>query len=390
MTRVLAIHNVGEEVAEPMNGDSLKPIARHIEYKKGLDYYCIIKKTMDSDPKQAFSPAPNMEVIPTNSTNRYEFMWQAYRKACRIIEEKNIDVLTGWDWIWAGAIQLALRKKYNIPVNIQIHWEFINNPYFKKECFEYRIWDAVGRYIVPRADTIFVGTSKQRKDLIEYGIDAERVFYIPYTANVDRFEKGDAAVLKEEMKKKGFNNILLWVGRREKQKDPVTMLEAMAKVVETKPETVIIFLGLEPENKNVIQKAHELKISKNVIIHSPLPQQECINYYHAADVLCVSSLYEGTCMVYLEAMAASKPIVTTDVAGAFDAVIEEKTGYIVPKRDSLCFAKSILKLLNNPSLSREMGHEGKRLLQKQFRMQRHYDGFIHMWNETKRLGIKKR
>ncbi len=388
MTRVLAIHNTSMALANPWTGDSLHSLAREIEYKKGLDYYGIITRTKASEPKKSHSPVENMDLIATNSKTRYHFMWEAYSIACRIIEEKKIDVITGWGWCWVGLILLALRKKYKTPMNTQIHWEFINNPYFKREKLEYRLWDTVGRFAVPRADTYFVGTSKQKNDLIKYGIESERIFYIPYTILTDKFEIGEPESIKNQLKEKGFENMLLFVGRLVKQKDVHTLLRAAKVVFKQKPNTALALLGKGPEDKAIKRTISKLQIEKNIIMPGHMSQQECINYYHASDVVCLSSLYEGTCRVYLEAMAASKPVVTTDVAGAFDAVIEEKTGYIVKKKDSKDFADKVLSILDNPIMAKNMGREGKILLKKDFTMQRHYDGFVHMWNETKRLGIK--
>jgi glycosyltransferase involved in cell wall biosynthesis len=317
-------------------------------------------------------------------------MWDAYRLACRIIEEKDIDVITTWGCDWIGLIQIILRKKYKIPINVQLHWEFVSNPYFKRERIEYRLWDAVGRYVLPRADTYFVGTSKEKMDLIKYGIDEDRIFHTPFTILTDKFEVGCPARIRSELKLKGFDNVLLWVGRLVKQKDIVTLLKAAALVFKKKPNTALVLLGDGPERKLVERTIHDLQIADSIIMPGFLSQQECINYYHSADVVCMSSLYEGTCRTFLEGMAAAKPIVTTDVAGAFDAVIEGKTGYVVAKKHSENMAQAILKLLNNPVMAKEMGQAGKELLHQQFTMERHYKGFINMWNETKRLGIKQR
>ncbi len=292
--------------------------------------------------------------------------------------------------MWIGLLLMVLRKKYKIPMNVQMHWEFVNNPYFKREHLQYRPRDVAGRYVVPRADTYFVGTSKEKKDLVEYGIDAERIFHTPYTILTDKFEAGEPAQIKNELKAQGFDNMMLFVGRLVKQKDVHTLLSASQLVFKQKPKTVLVLLGGGPEDKAIKKTIRKLQIEKNVIMPGHMSQQECINYYHASDVVCMSSLYEGTCQTFLEAMAASKPVVTTDVAGAFDAIIEGKTGYIVSKRDSENMAQVILKLLNNPSMAQEMGRVGNELLHQQFTMERHYKGFINMWNETKRLGMKQR
>lgn len=387
MTRVLAIH-LDKTIANPNSG-SLTSLARHIEYKKSLEYYAIITKTFAKDSKSAFSPVENMDVMGTNSKTRYSFLLDAYKQACKIIESKNIDVITAQDQCWLGLLGLALKRKYKIPLNVQVHWEFVNNPYFKKECFEYWLWDKVGRFVLPRADTWFVGTSKQKSDMIEYGMPQERVFHVPYTVVTEIFESGNPDAVKPKLRDKGFEDIVLWVGRMVKQKDIGTLLKAAAEVVKHKPKTAFVLLGSGPQSSLVDSITQELNLKDNIVRPGFLTQQECINYYHAADIVCMTSLYEGTCRIFLEAMAASKPIVTTCVAGAYDAVIEDKTGYVVPKRDYNAISKGLLHILDDKDKAKQFGIMGKKLLDENFTMQRHYDGFVNMWNQTKILGLKE-
>jgi glycosyltransferase involved in cell wall biosynthesis len=387
MTRVLAIH-LDKTLAIPADGDKLKTIVRHIEYKKGLDYYAIITKTLAQELRPVYSPVADMDVIGTNSKSRYAFLLDAYRIACKIIEQKKIDVITVQDQCWLGLLGLALKRKYKIPLNVQIHWEFINNPYFRKESLEYRLWDAAGRFVIPRADTFYVGTQREKNDLVKFGIEEQRIFHVPYTIITEAFEIGHPEKIRDNLQKRGFNNLLLWVGRMVKQKDLGTLIKAAARVIRAKPDTALILLGAGSEFHVVKTLAHKESISANLVLPGHVSQIECMNYYHAADIICMCSLYEGTCRVFLEAMAAAKPIVSTDVAGAFDAIKDGETGFIVKKQNALEFSTAILLLLNNKHLAYNMGLAGKKHLHASFTMDRHYEGFINMWNKTRAIGLK--
>ena len=64
-------------------------------------------------------------------------------------------------------------------------------------------------------------------------------------------------------------------------------------------------------------------------------------------------------MVILEAMAAGKPIVATDVGGVADAVQNEKTGFLVPVGDVEAFAAALVRLASDAELAARMGRAGR-------------------------------
>jgi len=76
------------------------------------------------------------------------------------------------------------------------------------------------------------------------------------------------------------------------------------------------------------------------------------------DIFVLPSTTEGLPYVVLEAMSQSKPVVATSVGGVPEAVVNGKTGIVVPPRDSLALAVAIERLLINPKLAEEMGKAG--------------------------------
>lgn len=82
----------------------------------------------------------------------------------------------------------------------------------------------------------------------------------------------------------------------------------------------------------------------------------------AADVLVLTSLWEGLPRVALQAMAAAKPIVATAVNGTPEAVVDGVTGYLLRPNDIEGFAERLGRLLADPELRRTMGTEAFRRL----------------------------
>jgi glycosyltransferase involved in cell wall biosynthesis len=80
----------------------------------------------------------------------------------------------------------------------------------------------------------------------------------------------------------------------------------------------------------------------------------------AAAVVCLPSYREGMPGVLLEAAAAGRPVVTTDVPGCRDAVVDGETGVMVPARDARALASALHTLLADPALRRRMGQAARR------------------------------
>tara|TARA_X000000950_G_scaffold227820_1_gene275076 strand:+ start:65 stop:340 length:276 start_codon:yes stop_codon:yes gene_type:complete len=81
----------------------------------------------------------------------------------------------------------------------------------------------------------------------------------------------------------------------------------------------------------------------------------------------------------MEAAAASRAVVTTDVPGCRDAIIPDKTGLIVPVRDIETLANAIQDLINNSEKRKSMGKEGRKLAEKEFGIENIVDAHLKIY-----------
>lgn len=86
----------------------------------------------------------------------------------------------------------------------------------------------------------------------------------------------------------------------------------------------------------------------------------------AADIFVLPSRSEGFSNAIVEAMAASLPVVATNVGGNAEAVQNGVSGYIVPSEDPQALAASIMQLLADPIKAKEMGAAGKQRVAEKF------------------------
>ena len=105
------------------------------------------------------------------------------------------------------------------------------------------------------------------------------------------------------------------------------------------------------------------------------------NLWHAADIGLLSSLSEGTSVALMEAMAAGKPVVATDVGGNPELVLRHKTGLLTPRREARDMALAIATLVDDAALRQTMGEAGRKRICEQFTQSRMHDQFTAMYEQ---------
>jgi glycosyltransferase involved in cell wall biosynthesis len=163
----------------------------------------------------------------------------------------------------------------------------------------------------------------------------------------------------------------LWlaVGRLELQKDWPTLLTAFASVAHRQPEAQLRIAGhgsLEAELKAQAQKLGLEAHVQFLGVRNDIP-----DLLAASDALVLSSAWEGLPNVVLEAMAAGKPVVATQVGGVPELVEAEVTGVLVPPADPAALAAAMLSLMQLPEEARHvLGCAGRQRAAAGFSLER--------------------
>lgn len=95
-------------------------------------------------------------------------------------------------------------------------------------------------------------------------------------------------------------------------------------------------------------------------------QNDMKNLYRKMSVICLPSWREGFPKVLMEAASCGIPVITTDVPGCRDAIIDKKTGFLVPLKNSRVLAKKIETLIKDQKLQKMMGKAGRKLALNKF------------------------
>ena len=158
----------------------------------------------------------------------------------------------------------------------------------------------------------------------------------------------------------GTAPIVLSVSRLVPIKNVALFIEAMAVVHRARPEVRAVVTGEGPLETALKQQAAALDLSDVVRFAGYVDQSDLPPWYRAADVFALSSDFDNSPNVLLEAMASGLPVVATDVGGVPDFLEVPAGGALVPKGDAASMGARILELLDNDARRREAGAFNRR------------------------------
>ncbi len=214
------------------------------------------------------------------------------------------------------------------------------------------------------SDKMVALTEGEKQDYIKFRLcPEEKIIKIHSGVKVDKFLHADIDI-KKQKQALGISDsrfIVGTVGWLWPIKGPMYLLKAMAIVWHSKPECELVFVGKGELEEDLKKAASEMGVSAKVKFLGW--HREIENIMPVFDLFALASLNEGMGRVLVEAMAAGKPIVASNVGGVPDLVTPGKTGHLVPPADEKALAKAILSIVNKPQQARQMGAAGRHACQ---------------------------
>ena len=163
------------------------------------------------------------------------------------------------------------------------------------------------------------------------------------------------------------NITFIFVGRLLKEKGINDYVNA-AKIVKNKyPNTKFVVLGAT-DNSNfgsLTQKDINSLVQTNLIVY-PGRVDNVNKWLEDSDVFVLPSYREGIPKSTQEAMAIGRPVITTDVPGCRETVIDGVNGFLVPRWNPQALAEKMVYFIENPEKINEMGNESYKIAQDKF------------------------
>jgi glycosyltransferase involved in cell wall biosynthesis len=190
---------------------------------------------------------------------------------------------------------------------------------------------------------------------------ADRPIYIvPFGVDLRRFQVREAA--------SGGEVALGFVKWLKPKYGPDVMVEAFAKIHAQRPGTRLVLAGKGEMQEQLQARVNELGLTSSVQILGRVDHEKVPALIRSFDVMVMPSVYESETfgVAAIEASASGVPVVASRVGGVPEAVIDGKTGLLVPPRDVDALAEACVRLIDDAPLRREMGLAGRRFVERYY------------------------
>jgi len=164
------------------------------------------------------------------------------------------------------------------------------------------------------------------------------------------------AKLRQELSLANHSQVVVMPARAQRSKGVLEFIEASNLVAQRNPDCVFLLMGLPTGNSPEAIPKKYLREKESSYFRWLGFREDAREVLALADVVALPSYYrEGIPRSLLEALALSKPIVTTDSVGCRETVDNNKNGFLVPARDAHALAQAINELLSDVELRQKFG-----------------------------------
>ncbi len=211
----------------------------------------------------------------------------------------------------------------------------------------------IGRYIAVSRDIAV--TLAER-----FHLPANRIEVVYNAVEIGRFEARSADELRRRLLGDSDRSLVLTCARLDPQKGHDVLLAAAAEI----PDAVFALAGDGPERGSLEALSTRLDLDDRVLFLGRRP--DVPELLAAADVFALPSLYEGSSLAVMEAMAARRAVVSSAIGGTDELIDDADTGLLVPPGDPTALTEALRRLLSDPELRKALATRGRERVERDF------------------------
>jgi glycosyltransferase involved in cell wall biosynthesis len=224
-----------------------------------------------------------------------------------------------------------------------------------------RLFLQLERVLARSSDALVAVSPEVRDDLVRLGV-APRSKFVVVRLGLDLERRiaapeGARERVRAEWGVDDDQFLVTWLGRMTEIKRVDDLLRAFADLRGRGIDAVLALVGDGPNRDGLQRLAEQLGVADAVRFAGF--RRDVGSVYAASDAVALTSANEGTPVSLIEAMAAGRAVVTTDVGGVRDVVDGGRAGLLVPSGDAEAFADGLEALWRRPELRRELGKAGR-------------------------------
>ena len=270
----------------------------------------------------------------------------------------KFDVIHAHDWLVAYAAK-TLKEAYDMPIVSTIHATEAGRNSGIREAGQKYINDT--EWMLTYESTEVIVNSNYMKNELQrlFGLPFEKINVVPNGVNTTNY----SGIERDYEFRRRFamdnEKIILFMGRLVYEKGVQYLIGAMPKILEHYHDAKLVIAGKGGMIDELKQEVENLGISNKVYFTGYLGGKDVAKMYKAADISVFPSTYEPFGIVALEAMLAEVPVVVSDIGGLNEIVEHRQTGMKSYCGNSNSIADSILELLFDHQLCKNIVKKAK-------------------------------
>jgi glycosyltransferase involved in cell wall biosynthesis len=262
-------------------------------------------------------------------------------------------------------ISSRIGAQLGVPTILHVHGGFYTRS--KLKGMLYALFDSLARrHKVNMFDHFIVLSEIDQKHLLRLDVDPGSISIVRNAAENRAFESTDSTEFKKKHGLEG-RKIILYLSILHHYKRPELLVRALPKLIDKVPEVFLLFVG---PDAGELEKIRELGKRLNVSTYykwiGPLQGKEKHEAFECSEFLALPSDEDPYPLVLLEAMAHSKPVLTTNVVGQASVIKADESGIIIAPGDLDGIVDGAIRLLTEPVYKKTIGNNGRRLAERMF------------------------
>lgn len=312
----------------------------------------------------------------------------AYKKLKQIIQEFQPDIVHTHA-AKAGALGRKAAKSCGVPVIVHTYHGHVFHSYFGK--YKTKLYKLIERRLAKKSDGIIAISPLQKEELVKqhHICEAEKVKVIQLGFDLGQFQEQlseKRATTRTTYQLEDETVAVAIVGRLAPIKNHGLFLEAVEEVLKAGILARFFIVGDGMEYEKIASTVSRLNETYGNCIEMTSWIKDIAQFNAGMDIICLTSDNEGTPVSLIEAQACNIPVISTDVGGVKDIVLEGETGFVVPKKDVKAFSEKLAYLIKDKKNREIMSQNGWKFVEQQF----HYKTLVrNMENYYKELLAKK-
>lgn len=159
------------------------------------------------------------------------------------------------------------------------------------------------------------------------------------------------------------------------------LLEAFARIKDQFPNVRLMFVGDGIWRARLERKANHLGLSGRIVWTGLLHPEQVPEAVSAMDLLVHCSMREGLARVLPQALLAGKPVISFDIDGAKEIVINNQTGWLIPPEDINALQQAITEALNDPAKAKIYSQNGREFCRRKFDYRTMNEDLLQIYRE---------